>query len=124
MILLDTDILIWILRGNKEIKEQFSKIVTDSNGLVFLAPIQIAEIYAGLREKERVETELFLDSFHFVDINKNIGKLAGQYLNKYSKSHNVTISDSMIAACIKVHSCKLWTLNHKHYPMLEEKHFI
>lgn len=38
-------------------------------------------------------------------------------------SHNVTLADALVAACSRVNNLKLWTMNKKHYPMLEEDEF-
>jgi len=124
MVVIDTDILIWILRGNKDIKVKFVKVIDMTNGNLFITPIQIAEIYSGIRDKERIETELFLSSFRNIDIDNKIGKIAGEYLNKYNKSHNITISDALIAACSKINSYLLWTLNIKHYPMIKDNELL
>ena len=83
--------------------------------------MQIAEIYAGARKKELKQIEKLLNSFRKIDINVEIGKLAGEFMNKYRKSHNVELADSLIAACCKVYGFKLWTLNKKHYPMIKEE---
>ncbi len=95
-----------------------------TNGNLFITPIQIAEIYSGIRDKERIEIELFLSSFRNIDIDNKIGKIAGEYLNKYNKSHNITISDALIAACSKINSYLLWTLNIKHYPMIKDNELL
>ncbi len=124
MVVIDTDILIWLLRGNKDIKVKFEKVIEMTNGNLFITPIQIAEIYNGIRNKERIETELFLSSFRNIDIDNKIGKIAGEYLNKYNKSHNITISDALIAACSKINSYLLWTLNIKHYPMIKNNELL
>lgn len=123
MIIIDSDILIWILRGNEEVKEEFVKTAEKESGLFCITPIQIAEIIAGLREKERNSTELFLDSFNILDIDYKIGKIAGEFMNKYQKSHEVMMADALISACVVQYNTKLWTKNKKHYPMLKEKDF-
>jgi len=124
MILVDTDVLIWILRGKKEVVEKFRKLVVQHNGLIFITPVQVAEIYAGLREKEKDKVISFLQSLRTIIIDYEIGKLAGEFMNKYKKSHNLTLADSLIAASAKIHSCKLWTLNKKHYPMFRPEALI
>ncbi len=123
MIVIDTDILIWILRENENVKVRFTDLVTETNGYVFITPIQVAEIYAGLREKEKVKTERFLESLNIIDIDKEVGKLAGEFIQEYGKSHNVTMADALIGAAVKLNGFRLWTLNKKHYPMLEAKEF-
>lgn len=124
MIIVDTDILIWLLKGNAKIKEKFTETAIKTKGYLFITPIQIAEIYAGIREKEKIETESFLDSFYFIDINEKTGKIAGEFISEYGKSHNVTLADATIAASAKISGFKLWTLNKKHYPMFEQDEFL
>lgn len=123
MIVIDTDVLIFILRGIEIIKRRFTELVVETEGYVFITPIQIAEIYAGVREKEKVKTEHFLESFSVIDIDKKVGELAGVFINKFGKSHNVTMADSLIGAATEINGFKIWTLNKKHYPMFEEKVF-
>lgn len=123
MTLIDSDVLIWILRGKLEVKSVFDKLVIDSKGLIFITPIQIAEIYSGMRETERSFTTIFLDSFEVIAISKEIGEIAGHYVHQYKKSHDLMMADSLIAATAAVHGFSLWTLNKKHYPMLTEKDF-
>ena len=124
MILIDSDIIIWILRGKSDIKDKLEGFIKDIEEKVFITPIQVSEIYAGLKEKERIDTALFLETIPCVDIDYQIGKLAGEFLNLYHKSHGITLSDSIIAACSKIYNLKLWTLNKKHYPMILKNDFI
>ncbi|HHG75075.1 MAG TPA: PIN domain-containing protein [Persephonella sp.] len=69
----------------------------------------MAEIYAGARKKELKQIEKLLNSFRKIEINEEIGKLSGEFMKKYRKSHNVELADSLIAACCKVYGFK--TLN-------------
>jgi predicted nucleic acid-binding protein len=124
MILIDSDILIWILRNNAEYKNKFNTNVELYNGKIFITPIQFVEILAGVKEKEKINTELFLDSLIVIDIDKVIGRLAGQFIRTYGKSHNVHIADAIVASTAKVYDFKLWTNNKKHYPMLTNNEFL
>ena len=63
MIVVDTDVIIWLLRGDEQIKEQFSEIIDQTGGFIFITPIQVAEIYAGIRDNERIDTEIFISFF-------------------------------------------------------------
>lgn len=123
MIVVDTDIIIWLLRGDKTIEERFKLAVTDFNGDILITPIQITEIYAGLRPNERLKVDRFVESLNVINIDGNIGKLAGEFIKKYGKSHNVTIADALIGACTITNGFKLWTLNKRHYPMFKEIEF-
>ncbi len=124
MIMIDTDILIWIFRGNEKIIKRFKQIVLDANGLLFITPVQISEIFAGIRENEKIKTSIFIDSLNCIGIDKNIGETAGYFVNQFSKSHNVTILDAIICSAAIINNLKLWTLNKKHYPMLKSVDFI
>lgn len=124
MIIVDTDILIWILRGDRRIEKYFKDVVMKTEGYVFITPVQIVEIYAGLRPEERLKAEYFVESLNVVGIDRNTGKLAGEFINKYGKSHNVTMADALIAASTRINGFKLWTLNKRHYPMFEAKNFF
>lgn len=114
--LIDTDVIIQWLRGIQDVQEKIEGLV--GNGVVLMwTPIQIAEIFAGMRKgEEEVISNLFLilDSLF---INEDIGKKAGEYLNKYSKSHSLEIADALTAATAFHLKLPLWTLNSKHFPM-------
>jgi predicted nucleic acid-binding protein len=123
LIVIDTDVLIWLLRGNEKVKEMFKKAIEETEGLLYITPIQIAEIHAGMREKEREKTQKLLDSFSVIEIDKEIGKLAGEFVKRYGKSHSVKLADALIGAATIVRGMKLWTFNKKHYPMFNKKEF-
>lgn len=123
MIIIDTDVLIWVLRGQETWIERFEKMVRDAQGNVFVTAVQIAEIYAGVRPKETQKVETFLTSLRSADLNDETGRVAGRYMNDYGKSHKVTLADAFIAATAVIKNLKLWTSNKKHYPMLDSDNF-
>jgi len=123
LIVIDTDVLIWLLRGNEKVKEMFKRAIEETEGLLYITPVQIAEIHAGMRKKEREKTKKLLDSLLIIEIDREIGKLAGEFVKKYGKSHSVKLADALIGAATIVRGMKLWTFNKKHYPMFNEKEF-
>ena len=123
MIIIDTDILIWILRGKIEFRDQLKKTIFETDGHVYITPIQAAEIYAGLKISEMEMVSEFINSILCLNIDKKIGILAGRFIQQYSKSNNVTLADAIIAATAKTWNYKLWTLNRKHYPMFKNNDF-
>ena len=120
-ILLDSDIIIWFLRGKEDIVSIIHNLIIKNK--LYVSPISIAEVYAGVRPKEEKLINAFFSLIETINIDNSTGKLAGKYLNKYSKSHNVEIADSLIAATVINYSLKLWTLNKKHYPMIKRGEF-
>lgn len=123
MILVDTDILIWILRGREDIIVNFKTAADESNGILLISPIQISEIYAGMKENERVDTELFMESFTAITIDSIIARMAGDYLNKYRKKFDISLADALTGSSAKYHGVSLWTMNRRHYPMLKKNEF-
>ena len=124
MIVIDTDILIWVLRGNQDIVEQLNNLWAKTLGNIWITPIQIAEIQAGIRKGEELRTEKFLNSFAVTLINSAIGELAGHYMNQYRKSHHVMLADAFTAAATEFNQFQIWTLNKKHYPMFVSERFF
>jgi predicted nucleic acid-binding protein len=124
MILVDTDIIIWILRGDEGLRDSFKKIVKETGGDVFVTPVQFAETYAGVRPKEEKRVDKFFSSLKTTVVNNDTGKLAGTFMKQYRKSHNVTLADAFVAASSRLNHFKLWTNNKKHYPMLDEDEFV
>jgi hypothetical protein len=124
MVVVDTDVLIWILRLNKSLVERFKAAIVETNGYLFITPVQVAEIYSGMRLKEKIKIETFIESLNVLDIDKRMGKLAGEFLHDYGKSHSVTMADALVGAAAKANVFKLWTMNRKHYPMFEKDEFF
>ncbi len=124
MIMIDTDVLIWILRGKEQFYEQFREIAVSTSGDLFVTPIQVAEIFAGTRDPGKDRTEAFISALKLFQPGLREGMHAGHYLKRYKKSHGVTIADALIASSVRCEGMRLWTLNIKHYPMLDKKHIF
>jgi predicted nucleic acid-binding protein len=114
-VLLDTDVVINIL---KKRDETINKIVSLKGYEFYISPIVVAEIYAGARDDEIPQIEELFSYFKSIQINDDIGKIAGKYANKYKKAFNkISLEDYMIAAIANYYKLTLWTYNKKHYPM-------
>ncbi|MGA2264051.1 MAG: PIN domain-containing protein [Acidobacteriota bacterium] len=86
-------------------------------------PVSIAEVFAGVRKGENARVETLFLILETLPTSETIGKKAGRYLQKYSKSHSLELGDALIAASASVADLSLWTLNRKHYPMPEVRLF-
>lgn len=122
LILLDSDVLIEVLRGNETIKKELSLLYRQGEALAY-SPVTKAEIYTGLMSPERRITEVLFLGLQCCSIDEMIGEQAGYYLRSYHKSHGVEIADALIAATAKVCQALLFTLNRRHYPMPEIRHY-
>jgi predicted nucleic acid-binding protein len=116
-VLLDTDIVINLLKKDEEFVSKFLKLVKDDTKFYY-NPIVLAEVYAGAFEKEIKTIEQFFDKLDNIEICKYTGVQAGKYANSYKKAYNkISLEDYLIAACAKINGLTLWTNNKKHYPM-------
>jgi len=115
-ILFDSDVLIERFRGRVEVEREIRDLASE-HAVIAYTPITVAEIYRGLRSNEREKVELFLGTFTCLEINRAVGKRAGEYLKTYSRSHGLELADALIAATAFVYDFQLCTFNWKHYPM-------
>src|SRR6185503_9507847 len=115
MYLLDTDILIWILRNRKDIVEKVSQLKESST--MTTSVISIAEIYKNIFPSELTTTEDFLEQHIILSVDQKIAKIAGLYWQQYNKQFkNLSLADCLIAATANVNNLTLVTLNAKHFP--------
>ncbi len=119
--LLDTHILIDILRGDPKKTALLSELVSQGS-ILHSCEITVAEIYSGMREKEREATEKFLASLEYLSITEPIAKLGGD-LRRRHKIHgkNITLPDALITALAIHQHLVLLTDNIKDFPMSELK---
>ena len=113
--LIDSDIIIWFLRGRKEIVELFEEL--QKSGVLACSPISIVEVQLGVRKKEQKVTTDFLNSLEVYPIGKEIANYTGNLIKEYKKKGiTVKLTDSIIAATCLLYNLTLVTLNLKHYP--------
>lgn len=116
MYLVDTDILIWVLRGNKKY-EELLQILKDKKPLS-ISTITIAEIYKNIYPSEILKTESVLNEFLTWDITPSIAKIAGLYWQQYTKQlKNLNLTDCLIAGTANTNNLTLVSLNRRHFPM-------
>jgi predicted nucleic acid-binding protein len=122
-VLVDSDVLIEILRGrNAEILKSWIALA-ESNVLVAYSPVSSAEIWHGARGSETEVITTFFAALTCIPVDGVIGKRAGEYLARFHASHAMEIGDALIAATASVHTLHLWTRNRKHFPMRDVPHF-
>ena len=116
-VLLDSDIVIEVLRArDRSILEKWTALIASGEEVLF-SPITSAEIWEGARPSEHREIIACFDLLQCVDIDYPTGRLAGDLLREYRKSRGVELPDAMIAATAIQYGAALWTRNRKHYPM-------
>mgnify|MGYP001562311588 CR=1 FL=1 len=113
-ILADTNILIDQLRG-LPVALQFGKTLPKDTAI---SAVTVSELFAGIRSaQQREKVKELVESYRILPFDADSGELAGDYLQKFRKSHSLNISDAAIAATARIHELILITLNLKHFPM-------
>jgi predicted nucleic acid-binding protein len=114
IVLLDTDVLINLLRGREKARLFIEKAASD--GVVGCSVITVAEIYAGMKAHEKERTDALLDGLEIIEVTRSIAEKAGIY-KANTKGHALELDDCIIAATAFYMKATLATGNGKHYPM-------
>lgn len=117
--LLDTSIIIDALNGKRGRRDFLLGLVKQGD-LLACCPINVTEVYAGLRPKEEPATEEFLRSLEYYHLTWPVARLAGVIKRDYRrKGTTLTVADTTIAAVALVNELTLLTDNVKDFPMKE-----
>lgn len=115
MYLVDTDVIIDILRGVKGSKEFLLDI---SNEGIFLSVISMAEIFSGKETRDPIKHEKilrFLSHFEVVPLTQEIAILGGAIRRDYQ----IGLADALIAATAIHNGLTVVTHNTKHFEKVE-----
>lgn len=121
--LVDSDVLIWHLRGQQKAIDWLARLATQ--GTLAISAISVLEVQAGVKAKEEDTTAAFLNGLVCFPIDRDIARQAGEYIRTY-RSRGITLdaADSLIAATSVQQDLVLVTRNTSHYPMLEGSHLL
>lgn len=116
MYLIDTNIIVWVLRGNKLYEDMLQEY--KNKAPLSISTITIAEIYKNIFPVELIKTEGVIRELHIWDVTASIAKHGGLYWEFYSKKlKKLHILDCLIAATAREYDLKLLTINTRHFPM-------
>jgi predicted nucleic acid-binding protein len=114
----DTDIFMWVQRGNlKAVK------VMEKEEQRFLSLQTYLELLQGAKNKSQHTNTLgFLKDFDFklLPLTENIGHRAAVYIEEYAISHGLRAGDAIIAATAIEHNLVLCSSNSKHFKAIKE----
>lgn len=109
-LVLDTDIVIYLLRRNPR-----QGAVFEPPGTVRGLPVVPDRRRGGLCR--RVKIEGFFGLCERLSLDMETARLAGQYAYRHRNAYQgVSLEDYLLAATAKKNRCPLWTGNRKHYP--------
>ena len=118
MIILDTNIIIELFKGNVETKELLKKVDEKEFAISIITSMEL--YYGAINKRELNKIKKFLEKFNLLTINEEISKIALDLTEKYSKSHGLDIPDALIAATSLYYEIPLLTYNKKDFKYIED----
>jgi predicted nucleic acid-binding protein len=115
--LIDTTIAVDHLRGASAAVDLLTALIDTGDDLLASELVRF-ELLAGIRDKELVAFEEFCSALLWVEVTKDVARVAGQLARRYRKSHRgIGAIDYLIAATAIVAGADLLTTNVRHFPM-------
>jgi len=118
MLLIDTDVLIWYMKGNEKAYKSIE------NNINFqISVVTYVELVQGMRNKEELKIfREFLKSWNaqIIYLNEEISIKAMFYVEQHYLSHSLQLADALIAATAMSHGLPIMTGNDKRYKVIKE----
>ncbi len=116
--IIDTDILIWYMRGDQNAYKTIEKL----NGF-YTSVVSYIELVQGLRNKaELIELRKAFRIWNtkILYINEEISAKATFYIERHYLSHSLQLADALIASTAITNGFTLFTGNDNHYKVIKE----
>ena len=116
--LVDTDILIWYLRGDRKA----AGFLRDCRP-VTMSVVTYIELVQGMRNKEEhraLRRTIRRWGWRVLPLDESISSRAVAYVEKHFLSHALRLADALIAATAVGYDLTLATGNLKHYRVIDE----
>ena len=112
-VILDTNILIEILKNNKQTIKEVEKYHIHHI-------ISAMELFYGAFNKiELQKLKKFIELFNIIPIDESISNIAKDLVYKYAKSHSLDIPDSLIASTALKTNLPLLSYNKKDFKFID-----
>jgi predicted nucleic acid-binding protein len=116
-ILVDTDVLIWHLRGYAQATGRLDQLPA-----LVMSSVTYFEILQGMRNKLELQAfkkMLAQRQAQLLPITPAITERAGQLLEALTLSHGLSMGDALIAATALEHGLSVLTANTKHFSAVD-----
>lgn len=111
--LIDSDVLIWALRGNASAVQALQALER-----WIISSVTYMELMQGCRDKpeqRRLQKALKLADTQILPIDESISERSCELIDTYALSHHMRLGDALIAATALIHQLPLLTGNGKHF---------
>jgi len=117
MILVDTDVLIWYLRGNEKAYKTIEHLESFT-----ISVVTYMELVQGMRNKKELNSlrqALHAWNCEILYITEEISAKAMFAVEQHFLSHSMQLADALIGSTAIVHGLPLLTGNDKHYKIMK-----
>ena len=115
-ILIDTDVLIWYLRGNQNAYNLVHSL--DIFAISLVTHIELVQGMRGKHELKILQNTLKNWGVKTIYLNEVISARALLYVEEYFLSHSMQLADALIAATATEYGLTLIAGNDKHYKVV------
>ena len=117
MLIVDTDVLVWYLRGNEKAFKTIENLQSFS-----ISVVTYMELVQGMRNKNELNS--LRQALHAWDckilyITEEISAKAMFVVEQHFLSHSMQLADALIGATAIAHGLPLLTCNDKHYKIMK-----
>jgi predicted nucleic acid-binding protein len=116
--IIDTDVLIWYMKGNEKAYE-----VIERSNTLFISVVTYMELVQGMRNKTELinlRKALLGWNAQILYITEEISAKAMFYVEQHYLSHSIQLADALIGATAIAYGFPLLTANDKHYKVLKD----
>lgn len=116
--IIDTDVLVWYMRGN----EKASEVIGNYNTF-FISVVTYIELLQGMRNKK--ELSCLRKALHgwnaqILYLSEEISAKALFFVEQHFLSHSLQLADALIGATAIVSGFPILTANDKHYKIMKD----
>jgi hypothetical protein len=117
-VLFDTDILIWVQRGNQKAARAIDQ--SPDRYVSILTYMELLQAAQNRKQHEYITSFLSDLGFQTLPLTENIGHRAAVYVAEYALSHGLRAGDAIIAATATENNLPLCSGNARHYRAIQE----
>ena len=115
VILVDSTLVIDLTRSSTRAQQW----VADQRQVLAASEVTRTEVLRGMRSGEQRLIGAAFDQLRWFGVDQQVSTCAGELGRRFRRSHDLAITDLLIAATAQVHGLPLMTSNVRHFPMFE-----
>ena len=117
----DTDVLVWVQRGNKKAARAVDK--ASERHISIVTYMELLQTAQNKKQHEYISGFLREFGFQVLPLTENIGHRAAVYVEEYTLSHSISGTDALVAATATENGIVLCSGNAKHFKAIQELKF-